>query len=146
MDYCNSSDSLDLFVDLISFTPIYELDLVKKVFNKKTYNEVPKGFEVKKNIHIKYKNPNELNKIIEVCSKSEIYNLVRVDYFSEQIEKQKRLLMDKAIKMVKQRLEDRAELLGKSPDDYTMQLSDGYTVVFPIEMYKQYQSASTTKF
>ena len=143
--YCKQSDSLDIFIDLITFMPIYELDLVKKVFNKKTYNEVPAGFEVKKNIHIKYKDPNQLNKIIKMCSKSEIYDLVRVDYFSDQIEKQKKLLMDKAVKRVKEQLGARASLLGKEADDFTMQLSDGYTVVYPIEMYKQYQHASTNK-
>lgn len=145
-DFCRTNDSFSIYVDMISFVPVYELDLIKKVFNKKTYNEVPKGFEVKKNIHIKYRNPGDLNRIIALCSKSEIYDLVRVDYFSEKIADKKDELMKQAISMIEKKLQYRAKILGKDPKSYTMQMSDGFTVVYPIEMYTQYISISTNKF
>lgn len=144
--YIDSQSTMSFYIDMISFVPIYELDLVKKVFNKKTYNEVPKGFEVQKNIHIMYKNPNDLNKIIEVCSKSEIYDIVRVDYFSDSLEDQKLHLMRKAKDLIDKKLKLRAEILNVNFSNYTMQMNDAYTVVYPVEMYTQYQTSSLNKF
>ena len=67
---------------MISFVPVYQYETEKKVFNRKTYNEVPAGFELKKNIHIKFSDPEQLNEFISILSNYEIYDLVRVDYFS----------------------------------------------------------------
>lgn len=47
----NSIKSLigvETYVDMISFVPMYEYETEKKIFSKKTYNEVPAGFELKK--------------------------------------------------------------------------------------------------
>ena len=43
--------SVEFYADMISFVPIYEFETEKKLFNKRTYNEVPKGFELKKYPH-----------------------------------------------------------------------------------------------
>ena len=45
--------NMEAFVDMISFVPMYEFETEKKVFSKRTYNEVPVGFELKQNLHIK---------------------------------------------------------------------------------------------
>ena len=42
-----------IHVDMISFVPVYEIEVEKKLFSK-TYNEVPKGFEIQKNIHVDF--------------------------------------------------------------------------------------------
>ena len=145
-DFCDSADGFSLYVDMISFVPIYEFDLVKKVFNKKTYNEVPKGFEVMKNLHIEYKNPNDLNKIIEVCSKSEVYDIIRVDYFASNIEAKKLEMMKKAKALIDSKLAAREAILDVKFSDYTKQMADGFTVAYPVEMYKKYQTAHSNKF
>src|SRR5690606_21183705 len=89
--------NVSMFVDMLTFVPVYEFEVEKKTFSRKTYNEIPVGFEVKKNIHIEYKDPNFLNELISVCSENEIYDLVRVDYFSSELENAKKELMNKAI-------------------------------------------------
>jgi hypothetical protein len=43
----------DIYIDFISQVPVFEFEIEKKLFSK-AYNEIPKGFELKKNIHIKY--------------------------------------------------------------------------------------------
>ena len=43
-----AKQGLEIFVDMISFVPVYEYEVEKKLFSKKTYNEIPKGFELKK--------------------------------------------------------------------------------------------------
>jgi uncharacterized protein YggE len=144
-EYCDSNKNIEFHLDMISFLPVYELDLVKKVFNKKTYNEIPVGFEVKKNIHIKYKDPNFLNDLIEVCSRSEIYDLVRVDYFSDSIEAKKEELIMHAKKLIAKKLKVKEEILEVDFKEYKKQMSDGFTVAYPIEMYTQYKTASSSK-
>src|SRR5262249_54070236 len=96
--------NVEALVDMVSFVPQYEYDVDKKIFSKRTYNEVPNGFELKKNIHVKYSNPNDLHDIITILSASEIYDIVRVDYFSNNLEAIKKELMTKARIMMQEKL------------------------------------------
>jgi len=135
---------VETYVDMVSFVPFYAYDVQKKIFSKKTYNEVPAGFELKKNIHIKYTNPNTLNQIISALSGVEIYDLVRVDYFAENIEAVKQELMDKAKAALKRKLNNHKDILQVEFDSMEKQLVDGYKVVLPVEMYKSYQAYSSS--
>ena len=66
-------------VDFISMLPNYEFELTEKRYSK-TLNEVPTGFEMKKNIHVRFKEHDRLNDLIAAAAKAEIYDLVKVDY------------------------------------------------------------------
>ena len=88
-DQAQSLPEVKLHVDMLTFVPIYEYEVEKKIFSKKTYNEIPTGFELKKNLHIQYSDPEILNQLMEICSKAEVYDLVRVDYISTNMEKRK---------------------------------------------------------
>ncbi len=68
-----------IFVDMVSFVPMYEVEVEKKFFSK-SYSEVPKGFELQKNIHIAFTDESKLNEIVTAASLQEIYDLVKVDY------------------------------------------------------------------
>lgn len=135
---------LQTFVDMISFVPVYEYEVEKKLFSKKTYNEIPKGFELKKNIHIKYKDPNLLNEIIASLSKSEIYDLVRVDYFSDKIENTKIDLVNKSKTLLQEKIKNYKQILGSRIDSVEKKLVDGFKIVYPVEMYKSYQAYSNS--
>jgi len=141
----SSNKNINIYVDMLSFVPVYEYDVVKKLFSKTTYNEIPTGFELKKNIHIRYKNPNYLNTIISSCSRAEVYNLVRVDLFSDSLEQMKNQLMEKASTILKQRLKHKADILEIDYTDYKRQMNEGFKVVYPIEMYQQYQAYVNNK-
>ena len=134
----------EFFVDMLSFVPVYEIEAQKKLFSKTTYNEIPKGFEVKKNIHIKYSDPDFLNELITICSKAEIYNLVRVDLFSDSLEHKKRELMIKAHKIVEDKIANKSTLLGIDLKGMKRYVNDAYQIVYPIEMYKSFQAFSNT--
>jgi hypothetical protein len=140
-----SKQGVDTFVDMVSFVPIYEYEVEKKLFSKKTYNEIPKGFELKKNIHIKYKNPNLLNEIITVLSSVEIYDLVRVDYFSDKIETVKMELVNKSRGLLLEKIKNYKLLLGAKVDSGERRLVDGFRMVYPVEMYKSYQAYSNAE-
>lgn len=139
-----AKQGLEIFVDMISFVPVYEYEVEKKLFSKKTYNEIPKGFELKKNIHIKYKDPNLLNEIIATLSNSEIYDLVRVDYFSDKIETTKTELINKSKLLLQEKIKNYKQILGSKIDSTEKKLVDGFRIVYPVEMYKSYQAYSNS--
>ena len=139
-----ANPELLLYVDMISFVPVYEFETEKKIFSKRTYNEVPKGFEVKKNIHIKYTNPNLLNEIIMNLASAEIYDLVRVDYFSDKMEKSRIDLMTKARLLLQQKIRNDYLALGIKTDSLEKNIVDGFSVVYPVESYRSYQAYSNS--
>ena len=135
---------VETYIDMISFVPVYEFEVEKKVFSKKSYNEVPKGFELKKNIHIKYSDPNLLNEFIAILSKNEIYDLVRVDYFSGNIEKIKKELMTRAKVIMQEKIKNFETLTGETFTNSEKRVADAYKMVLPVEMYKSYEAFSST--
>lgn len=135
---------VETFVDMISFVPVYEYETEKKVFNRKTYNEVPVGFELKKNIHIKFADPAQLNEFISILSNYEIYDLVRVDYFSTELETVKKEMMTKAKLLVQEKLKNYQELLGETFTNAEKKITDDYLVSLPVEMYKSYEAYNSS--
>ncbi len=131
---------VEIFVDMISFVPMYEYEVQKKLFSKTTYNEIPAGFEMKKNIHIKYSNPDFLDELISAFANHEIYDLVRVDYFSNKIETVKRELMTKAKTLLKEKLSNYASILSVNMDTVKKNLIDEYKIMLPVEMYDSYKA------
>ncbi len=135
---------VEVYVDMISFVPMYEFEVEKKVFSKNTYNEVPKGFELKKNIHIRYTEPTLLNDFIGILSNHEIYDLVRVDYFSSNLESIKKELTNKAKIILQEKIKNYEALLGESFDSYGKRMADGFSVMLPVEMYKSYEAYNSS--
>lgn len=74
-----NSGALYVFFDPVSMVPTYEMELTEKKLSK-TYNELPTGFEIKKNVHITFKEQNQVNEIVSIAAKAEVYDLVKVDY------------------------------------------------------------------
>ncbi len=136
--------SIETYVDMISFVPVYNYEVEKKIFSKKTYNEIPAGFEIKKNIHVKYTDPNTFNTIMSDFSSAEIYDLVRVDYFSEDVGAMKKQLAAKAKTIFEEKLADYESIIAVDLDGADRIVSDGYRVVLPVEMYKSYQAYSSS--
>ncbi|MDA6068161.1 SIMPL domain-containing protein [Flavobacterium sp. AC] len=134
----------ETFVDMISFVPLYEYEAEKKIFNRKTYNEVPAGFELKKSIHIKYSDPNQLNEFISILSNNEIYDLVRVDYFSSTLETIKKEMMNKAKLMILEKVKNYEFLLGETFTNAEKRIADDYIVNLPVEMYKSYEAYNSS--
>lgn len=135
---------VEAYIDMISFVPVYQYNVEKKIFSKKTYNEVPAGFELKKNIHIRFTDPSQMNEFISVLSKNEIYDLVRVDYFSTTIEAVRKELMNKAKAALQEKVKNFESLLGESFTTATKNISDGYRVSLPTEMYKSYEAYNSS--
>ena len=134
----------NLVIDVISFVPVYEIEVVKKIFSKK-YNEVPKGFQLQQNIHVQFTNTNQFEGILAACAKNEIYNLVKVDYFIKDIHLVYQKLQNSLLQQVEQK---RAyyKALGFNLSNYNVIMADDKYCYFPKNFYQNYQAFNSVSF
>ncbi len=131
----------DIYVDFVSQVPVFEYEIEKKLFSKK-YNEIPKGFELKKNIHIGYKKGDALDDILLAAAKNEIYDVVKVDYIIDNIEAVYDTLRASSIRALNRKTEDMKKLGVKFNSKFTVAGEDS-RCYYPIERYKSYTAFST---
>lgn len=134
---------IQTYIDMISFVPKYDYDVTRKLFSKRTYNEVPAGFEIKKNIHIKFTDPQQLDDFIKILSKNEIYDLVKVDYNISNLETVKMELAAKANLKIQEKIKSYETILGGNFANDDKSIVADYKVMLPVEMYKSYQAYNT---
>ena len=134
-------EAADFYVDMLSFVPVYEYEVEKKIFSKK-YNEVPKGFELQKNIHILYRDPRVLDQLVTAAAKQEIYDLIKVEYFVENTQEHLETLRAQCMELLQKKMEEYKEL-GFQIDTTYHVLAEAHQVAFPVERYRQYQAFSS---
>ncbi len=132
----------NFFTDMISLVPVYEIEVEKKLFSR-SYTEVPKGFEMQKNIHIKFKDENMLDDIMTSAANNEIYDLIKVEYFVENNDTKYDQLRTKAVDYMLKKKES-FKKLGLDLDTIYHIISEKSSVVYPIDRYKSYQAFSGT--
>lgn len=134
--------SEDIFTDMISLVPVYEIETEKRLFSK-TYTEVPAGFEMQKNLHVRYNDERMLEKIITAAAQNEIYDLIKVEYFVKNNAAKYEQLRAKTITFMKKKLEDFRQL-GIRLDTVYHIISEKSSVQYPVDRYQSYQAFSGT--
>jgi hypothetical protein len=129
----------DIYVDMVNFLPRYEYDVSKKIFSKKTFTEVPKGFELQKNIHIRYKQPGILDKIVTAAARQEIFDIVKVDYFVANPQAVYSQLREATFKYLTEIRKVYRES-GVSLDSAAVITAENAWVAYPINRYESYQA------
>lgn len=128
----------DIFVDLVAQTRIYDFKIAGK-----TATETKQGFEFKKNIIIKFTDHSLLEKIMLLAAEQEIYDIIKVDYIINDLEKIQQQLRAEAIKTLDNKrkfvLENSSLLLG----DKGLIAYENFNVVYPQESYRQYVAAES---
>lgn len=133
----------EMIIDFLSLVPEYEYDIEKKLFSK-TYNEVPVGFELKKNVHIRFKDNKILDKIIAKAAENEIYDLSKVEYFIKDTDVLYQKLREKAFEIItkKEKLYDSANIqLSKAKKI----ADENFQTFFPFDRYRSYEAISKGK-
>ena len=126
----------DVFVDYVIENRIYKFDLKDNVAK-----EVLDGFELKKNVSIHYRKRDLLDAILAAAAKSEIYDLIKVDYIVQNTDAIHAQLMKEAAAIIKQKAADDAHLLGVSVGKPTQVIAQRFKAYFPTEMYGSYQAS-----
>ncbi|MEM8528107.1 MAG: SIMPL domain-containing protein [Bacteroidota bacterium] len=133
-----------IYIDMVNFLPKYEYDVSKKLFSKKTFKEIPIGFELQKNVHIRFNDPAILDKIVTAAAKQEIYDIVKVDYFVNNPQAIYSELRKTAM--------DYANTIKLQYADINITLDSAYVitaenawVAYPGDRYESYQAYSSQK-
>ncbi len=137
----NISDA-NIFTDIISLVPVYEYEIEKKLFSK-TYTEVPKGFEMQKNIHIKFTDENLLDDIMNSAANNEIYDFIKLEYFVENNDEKYSELRAKTVEYMLKKKETFKDL-GIDLDTIYHIISEQSSVVYPVDRYETYQAFTGT--
>lgn len=134
----------DIAIDVISFVPVYEVEVTKKLFSK-SYTEIPKGFELQQNIHIQFSKTQHFENILTACAKNEVYNLVKVDYFIENITDVYKNLQTKLLALITEK-KDYYNALGFTLDHYNVIMADQKYCYFPKDFYQNYEAFNSISF
>lgn len=125
----------DFYVDMIALVPIFEKE--KKIFSK-TYTEVPKGFEMQKNIHVRYTKPEQLDRLFTMAAQCEIYDLIKVEYLYDSVQTATQKMRAKADEVMKERLKHFAKA-GIRLDTCFKTIYESQNQYFPVDQYVHYQ-------
>lgn len=126
--------SVDTFVDFVAQNRIYGYDTSTENLAK----EIVVGFEVKKNVSIRYRDYALLDKLIAAASKAGIFDLVKVDYIVKDIAAVRKRIMEEAAKVIKTKMEEQERLLGIKMGQPTQVMPSPLSVYYPVEMYDSY--------
>jgi uncharacterized protein YggE len=122
----------DLVVDYISQNKVYDFDIAGN-----TAKEKLTGFQVKKNVGVRYKDKALLESLLAAASKASIFDLVKVDYVVSDLPGLRERLLEEATKLIARKQASYARLLGvKLKTEAVFQ--EKYNVFFPSEMYSGY--------
>lgn len=131
----------DVYIDMVNFLPKFEYDVSKKLFSKKTFTEIPIGFELQKNIHVRFVNPAVLDQIVAAAAKYEIYDIVTVDYFVKDPRSVYTKLRAASLDYLKE-IKNAYKGVLALDSAYTITGENAY-VTYPGERYKSYQAFSS---
>lgn len=124
----------DIHVDAVSMVPTYAYKLEEKKFSKRSI-EVPTGLEMKKNIHILFRNHDVLDRIISEMAFVDVYDLVKVEYNIDGVQTYFEELRKAALSVIETK-KSTYQSLQLHLDIYSM--ADGFQCVYPMERYKSY--------
>lgn len=132
----------DFFSDMLSFVPVYEIEATRKLFST-TYQEIPAGFEIQKNIHIRFTDARILDKLVTAAAIEEIYDLVKVDYFVGGQSACYDTLRSVAFKLLQRKLDGFAKL-GLRLEESHRTAGEQNGAYFPLDRYTSYQTRTQT--
>ena len=133
---------IEIETDMISFVPTYDYATEKRIFNPKTYNEKPSGFELKKNILIKYRNNSDFDRILSVCGKNEIYDIAKVDYVTTNFDHIRTQMHKRALEVFKDQIANYTAIMNTDLNKKEKIIQEGFNVSYPMESYRSYQAYS----
>lgn len=128
----------DIYIDFISQAPIFAYEEEKSLFSKK-YVKIPKGFELKKNMHIRYKQRPQADKIIKGAAASEIYDIIKVDYILNDKQKVLDEMRTNCVTIVNDKAKDYAPLGVTNPVMFRT-YEESHYCYYPLQRYETFMS------
>lgn len=129
----------ELYIDMVAQAKVYDYTV-----EGKTAAQIDKGFEIKKNVIIKFTDPNLMDDIMVAASEEEIYDIVKVDYIV--LDQQK--IYDQMISEI-DKLVDKKKATANSLSEMTLLpdsklATQNFFAIYPDESYKSYSAFETS--
>ena len=128
----------DVFVDFIAQHKIYGFDVTGNIAKEKLV-----GFDLKKNVSIRYTDPGRLDKLTSVAARSQVFDLVKVDYIVNDLNKVQDKLTEEAARVLKQKASRYQKLLGITLLPPTQIYAEKFAIHYPTELYDSYTAAES---
>lgn len=124
----------DIFVDFITQNKVYDYTT-----SGNTVTEKFSGFETKKNIAVRYKDRELLEKILSAAARGSIFDLIKVDYVVSDASGVQSRMYEEAVKIIKQKEAAYFNSFGikLSPTNLA---NAKYDAFYPGELYASYQA------
>jgi uncharacterized protein YggE len=123
----------DLFVDFIGQNKIYGFDVQGDIAREKLI-----GFELKKNVAIHYRDRDLLDRFVVTAARSQVYDLIKVDYIVKNSDKVHDRLMTEAARVIKQKTARYEKLFGVKLRSAPQIYAERPAIHYPTEMYDSY--------
>jgi len=130
----------ELYVDFISQTKIYDYDV-----STNKAEQFEKGFEIKKNIIISTNSLKNIDSIIEIASEFKIYDIIKVDYLSDNSTEIYDSLFTEALKIAEIKKDNYLKSFHKKSIGNPT-ATDDFAVTTPISQYKNYKAYESSEF
>ncbi|PCJ87536.1 MAG: hypothetical protein COA57_04415 [Flavobacteriales bacterium] len=130
-----------VYIDMIYLIPTFEFEMEKKLFSK-TYNEVPTGFEMQKNIHIAFDDINIVDELVTLAAKNEIYDLVKLDFFVKNAQAMYDTLREQSVDYLNKKLASFKKLNSNLTDEYHI-VRESSRAIYPETQYSNYDAFVT---
>lgn len=125
----------NFFLDMIALVPIFDRE--KRIFSK-SYIQVPKGFEMQKNIHVRYHDPAQLDQLYSMAAQCEIYDLIKVEYQYDSTDVANQIIREKANAILSKKLKMLSNM-GIKLDTCYRTMTEQQNQSFPTDRYTRYQ-------
>ena len=123
----------DVFVDFAAQNKIYRYEVEKDIAREKLV-----GFELKKNISIHFRDKTLLDKLVIAASRSNIFDLIKVDYIVSDPASAQNRVMEEAARIIKQKAARYEKLLDIKLQGPGQVYAEKPSIYFPTEMYDSY--------
>ncbi len=125
----------DIYIDMTSRNKVYDYKMTGELAE-----EYLQGFELKKNVIVKFNHISDLDQMVIMASALEIYDLVKVDYIVTDLNAIHTQLFNAAIEIINQK----KDLYGTATNAHLSPTSeiygDQFYSFYPDQLYASYQA------
>jgi uncharacterized protein YggE len=130
----------EVFVDFAAQNKIYGYELERE---KSLAREKLVGFELKKNVSVRYRERLLLDRIVVAAARAGIFDLIKVDYVVRDTAAVHNRLAEEAARIVKEKVARHERLLGVKFQRPPQIYAEKPSIYFPVEMYDSYAAAES---
>ena len=138
----------DSNVDYISQSRIYSFEISTEKAddnedNRATATEKLSGFELKKNVSVRFRNLAQLDALNAAAASADVFDLVKVDYIVKDTATIRERLQLQTMSIIRQKAARYSTELGVKLGQPVQIVADNPSVHFPINQYQSYVAAES---